>query len=110
MELIKRYFVYAQTGCSCCSDSENTTIGPYHSLQEAEDSALQLHSVSFVCSQYSKNGRYTIQEMHGYTIDIDGTPYFLMPQENAMIQDDNLEYYSHASLQLGYSAKIITTI
>lgn len=57
----KFYAVYAQTGCSCCSGSDNW-IDTSTSLSDAWSRAQYSWDSKSVCSQYSDNGIYSIYE------------------------------------------------
>lgn len=53
------YLVYCSTGCSCCND-DNHYRGPFQTQEDAQKAIDHYTSVRLLCSQYSRNGNYSI--------------------------------------------------
>lgn len=56
-----RWFVYASTGCSCCS-GQNFLEGPYNTFATAEEVRLEHLRLGTLRSQYSPMGNYSTKE------------------------------------------------
>lgn len=55
------YFIFASTGCSCCSH-ENHYRGPWRSREAAQGMVSRYTADRLVASQYARSGHYTIEE------------------------------------------------